>query len=215
MATETIVKKSVLKMALSGLSVPNFIIRCSAINQAVSQNNDVFTSPTPTMEVLKASIVTLNERQMAVENAGGTDNTILRNQAQTIVFDHMRTLANYVSGVANGSAQIIFLSGFDIASSKGSVGLLPPPNKVKVICDGLNIGELQATWSGVNGSTGFMIELSLVTDSGLQLIASVKPKRLKHTFTGLISGALYSIKVATLSSAGQGSWSNPVLHRPQ
>jgi len=215
MATQPVVQKAKLKMALSGLSVPQFMVRCGAIVESVNVNVAVFATPNPPIADLEDSLSNLGDRQMAVENVGGKDNTVLRNEARAILFDQMRTLAIYVAGVANGSAEIILLSGFDIVGGKSSVGILTAPQKLKVICDGLNTGELRASWTGVNGSKGFMAQLSLVTNETGIVVKTVKAKGLRHLFTDLTGSAQYSLRIATLSSAGQGPWGNPVAHRPQ
>ena len=202
-------------MGFSGLSVSDFLIRCNTIRNAVKNNPAEFPAPDPTDAVLEASIGNLATRQEQVENIGGKDNTILRNEAKNALMDNMRTLAIYVSGVANGNTELILLSGFDIVGAKHPVGILPPPNGLKAKADGLNLGSIQASCKGVNGSTGYMMELSLMVDGVPELVKVEKAKRLGHLFTGLTSGAQYRIRACTLSSAGQGAWGGPVFHRPQ
>lgn len=205
-----------LKMALTTLSVPEFIIRCTAIKTAVEDNVATFATPVPSLATIDAAVQDLAGKQQAVEQKSGTDATFLRNEAKDALHDLMRQLATYVSGVANGNADIILLSGFDLVSSPSSVGLLPPPNTLTRQVDGQSTGTIRLSWKGVDRSSGYMVAIAPVEDGGvIGTWSASKAKRLSHIFTGLESGALYAMRVATLSSAGQGTWSVTVTYRPQ
>ena len=95
------------------------------------------------------------------------------------------------------------------------MGLLDPPATIKTQADGLDEGSIRQSWKGVDRSNGYMASIAHVVDGVVGAWSSVKAKRLSHTFTGLTSGDLYAMRVATLSSAGQGPWSITVTHRPQ
>ncbi|MFM1876904.1 MAG: hypothetical protein RL266_2641 [Bacteroidota bacterium] len=203
-------------MGLSGLSVTDFMQRCVSIRTAIEDNVATFATPTPTMAELGAKITLLSERQTAVENVGGVDNTFLRNEAQTDLHNDMRTLAVYVEGVADGNADIILLSGFQLVGSKGNIGLLQPPNLLRRKADEVGEGKIYLSWNGVTLSIGYMVSIAPVVDGVIGAWSpSTKAKRLSHTFEQLVSGQLYAMRVATLSSAGQGDWSITVTYRPQ
>lgn len=204
-----------LKMGLSGLSIPNFIIRCAAIRTAVENNAATFVTPDPALAVIGDAISLLSTRQGVVELGAGPDETILRNQAKDDLHNLMRTLATYVASVANGNADIILLSGFDIVSSPSSVGILQPPNTLKCVADGIGLGKLKFSWRGVEKSTGYIVSITPVVDGIMEKWETSTAKRLSNEFTNLVSGQLYALRVATLSSDGQGPWSNIITHRPQ
>ena len=204
-------------MGLSGLSATNFLFRCMTIKQAVSDNAAVFVNPNPTLVLLGVALDQLTVRQTAVENIGGKDNTTLRNVAWADLFDLMRTLAIYVEGVADGDPEIILLSGFELVAQRTTDNdTRPAPDKILVKADGLNLGELLVSWAGVSPNQGYAVNIYIQNPDGTHSKdVSVKPKRLKHLFTGLQSGERYSIRVATLNSVGTGPWSNVLYHRPQ
>jgi len=205
-----------LKMGFSNLSIPAYIIRCSAIKNAVEANVATFATPEPPLATIDAAIQLLAERQQAVEDNPSTDATYLRNEAKDALHPLMVQLATYVSGVANGNGDIILLSGFSLVKSKSSVGLLPPPDTIKRQVDELNVGEIRMAWKGIDRSSGYMVSIAPVEDGGvIGTWTSSSVTRLSYVFTGLESGALYAMRVATLSSAGQGSWSATVTYRPQ
>ncbi len=205
-----------LKMGFGGLSIPEFIIRCTAIKTAVEDNVATFATPEPPIATIDAAIQLLAERQQAVEQKSGPDATFLRNEAKTALHDLMRQLATYVSGVAIGNADIILLSGFDLVSNGSSVGLLPAPDTLKRQVDGQPDGAIRFSWKGVDRSSGYMASIATVQDDGtIGEWSSNKATRLSHVFTGLDSGVLYALRVATLSSAGQGPWSMTTTYRPQ
>lgn len=203
-------------MGLSDLSVPDYILRCSGIKNAVETNVATFATPNPSIATLEAAIQLLAQRQEAIDNNPSPDGTYLRNQAKLGLHPLMVTLATYVSGIANGDGEIILLSGFQLVGDKNSVGLLSPPETLKRQVDGLNTGEIKFSWSGVNRNSGYMVSIAPVEDGGvIGTWTDSKPKGRIHLFKGLISGQLYAMRVATLSAAGQGTWSITVTYRPQ
>lgn len=205
-----------LKMALDGLSVGDYIIRCSAIKNAIAANAATFATPDPPLATVDLAIQELGQREQAVEQKQGKDATFYRNEAKKALHALMRQLANYVSLVANGDSDIILLSGFELVDSSSKVGLLSPPDTIKRQVDGLNAGEIRLFWAGVKLSTGYMVSIAPVEDGGvIGQWSSYKAKRLSYVFTGLVSGQLYAMRVATLSAAGQGTWSITVTYRPQ
>jgi hypothetical protein len=167
--------------------------------------------------LLGAAIDLMTNRQSDVETIGGKDNTTLRDVAWDELYDLMRTLAIYVSSVANGDPVIILLSGFALVDEPTSDSeKRPAPSKVTVQADGLDLGSLLVKWSGVTRNQGYAVSVYIEEPDGSHSNEKiVKPKRLKHEFTGLISGQRYAIRVATLNSEGTGPWSSVVYHRPQ
>jgi len=206
--------KARIKMGFSGLSVSQFILRCNAIVEAIIAHPLVFVTPYPTILVLEAAITLLTVRESEMSN-GGKATTLLRNQARVDLLERMRELSIYVASVAQGDIEIILKSKFDVVGQGEAVGQLPPPAVLKVTCDQVAIGELFASWSGVPPSTGFLLGISLMENGAPTTWVTVTPNRLNHKFQGLISGAQYAIRVATVSRAGTGAWGQYVLHRPQ
>lgn len=205
-----------LKMGLSGLSTPDYIIRCSAIRKAVEENATTFTTPEPSMATLAAAIELLAARQQAVADNPSPDATYLRNAAKEALHPLMVQLATYVAGVANGNGEVILLSGFSITGGRSTVGLLPAPDTFRRQADGIGLGSIRISWNGVERSQGYMVGIAPIDDGGtIGVWTSSKPKRLSHTFESLVSGQLYAMRVATLSSEGQGSWSAIITYRPQ
>ena len=209
-------KKVKLKMGLSNLSTSDFLIRCSAIGNAMAQNATTFPNPQPTLPELNQAIGDLILRQEAVEQKQGPDATRRRNEARQTLHGMMVQLATYVSVVANGNADIIMLSGFSIAKDGTSVGVLPPPNDIKSMTDNLGLGTIRLYWKGVDRSRGYIVSIAMVmADGSIGEWTTYKAKRLSYTFAQLVSGQLYAMRVATLSAEGQGHWSITITYRPQ
>lgn len=202
-----------LKMGLRGLKVNELLIRCKKITSDMGKNASTFNAPVPTLDIVKASIEQLSVLQQQM--GSGSNNTKLRNESKYKLLRQMRQLADYVSLVAQGDAKIILRSGFDIIGASEAVGELPPPTRIHVTTEGLNLGELQVTWNGIPGNRGYNISIALIENGQPGPWATVVPKRLKHLFKGLTSGAQYAIRICTQSSAGLGTWSHMLLHRPQ
>lgn len=207
---------SKLKMGLFGISIPQYIVRCSAIRSATEENVAIFPTPEPPLATIQTAIELLAARQQAVEQQSGKDATFLRDEAKDALHPLMVQLAAYVSNVAKGDGEIIISSGFDIVTSASSVGVLPPPQTIKRKVDGEAQGSIRLYWQGVERSSGYVTSIAAVADDGsMGEWSTYKAQRLSHTFTGLVSGQLYAMRVATLSAKAQGAWSIIVTYRPQ
>ncbi|MBI1288410.1 MAG: hypothetical protein GC178_12635 [Flavobacteriales bacterium] len=205
-----------LKMALSGLSIPDYIVRTSGISNSVATNVATFATPNPPLATIDAAIQLLAVRQQAVDNKQGKNATYLRDEAKKALHPLIVQLATYVSGVANGNGDIILLSGFKLVDDKSSVGELSPPDTFKRQADGQGTGSIRLSWKGVDRSSGYMASIAPIqTDGEIGAWTTYKAKRLSYTFKNLVSGQLYAMRVATLSAAGQGTWSITVTYRPQ
>jgi hypothetical protein len=205
-----------LKMGLSGLSVPAFLVKCRKVVTNLTDNNVLFPNPAPPLALVTTTIDELDDLQERMGTEGGTNNTILRNLAQEQVMVQMRLLATYVSNVAQGNADIILKSGFGIHdSAEKTEEKLPPPTEVVVTCDGLNFGELMVRWAGVPGNTGYTISIAEMVNGQAQVWHNEKPVKRKHHYKGLVSGTQYGIRLATLNSQGIGTWSQAIVYRPQ
>jgi len=204
-----------LKMGLSGLSVDATMTRCRKITSDIGSHLGTFNTPNPPLLTVNTAIDDLELLQQNMRTTGGTDNTILRDLALRVLLGHMRMLASYVSSVAMGRAYIILQSGFGIYNVSEPIGLLEYPTDLEVSCEKLNLGELSARWGAVTNNTGYAIGIALVTNGVLGAWHTDKPKKRSHLFKGLESGALYAIRVATMSPEGIGTWSPPIYYRPQ
>jgi hypothetical protein len=161
-----------LKMGLSGLSVPAFLVKCRKVVTNLTDNNVLFPNPAPPLALVTTTIDELDDLQERMGTEGGTNNTILRNLAQEQVMVQMRLLATYVSNVAQGNADIILKSGFGIHdSAEKTEDKLPPPTEVVVTCDGLNFGELMVRWAGVPGNTGYTISIAEIVNGQAAAVA--------------------------------------------
>lgn len=205
-----------LKMGLSELSIPDFIIKCTHIKSSIEDNSATFVTPNPTIATIEAGIQLLSGRQAAVQAKSGKNATFARDEAYEDLFNDMRLWANYVTGVANGVADIILLSGFGVVGGKNPVGLLDPPVKLRVQVDKKPLGSIHFSWTGVDRSSGYNVSIAPIVD-GVQgeWSVPVKAKKLSHEFKNLVSGQLYAMRVSTLSSDGQGTWGQVVTYRPQ
>jgi len=202
-----------LKMGLRGLNVSDLLIRCKKITSDMGKDASTFDAPVPTLDIVKATIGQLSVLQQQM--GSGSTNTKLRNECKDKLLRQMRQLADYVSLVAQGDAKIILRSGFDIIRESKAIGELPPPTGIFVTTDKLNLGELLVMWKGVPGNRGYVIGIALMENGQPGPWTTVVPKRLKHLFKGLISGAQYAIRIRTQSSAGEGTWSHTRHYRPQ
>ncbi len=81
------------------------------IHDKMSENAGTFPEPTVTMDALQTHITTYEQR-LAARASGATADVISLKQAREALEAALRTLGNYVNGVAKGSVVIVEQSGF-------------------------------------------------------------------------------------------------------
>ena len=69
-------------------------------------------------------------------------------------------------------------------------------------------GEIDLSWSSVNGAQSYIIELSLQAPPNASWTHIQTVTKSSHTVTGLTSGTRYWFRVAAVSAGGQSGWSD-------
>lgn len=211
-------KKRFVKMGMNGQSVPNILIKATAVFEGMTGNAN-FPTPNPDLADYDAAIQNLINLQTQLQGAGGgKDLTGLRNTALNTLKNLTRQLAAYVDNVADGDGDIILSSGFEVRNLPSPVGYLSPPELKVVFGEGneVQVGTLRAYHGGVRGRTGYVYRVRKVGDDTAQAKwTTVENSARSYTFTGLESGEEYEVQIAVRSAAGLGGYSGSVYRRPQ
>ncbi len=108
-------KKNSVKVALLmyKLSVAQKINKARLIITKVTANSSTFSSPSPSLAILKA---TTDDLETAWNNAqdGGKNLTALMHDKEADFLKHFNDFANYVEALADGNEAIIHLANLDV-----------------------------------------------------------------------------------------------------
>ncbi len=172
---------------------------------AAIQLADVSTFP-----MIEVPITTINAVVDAFEAAvlaakdGAHTAIALRNDQEQIADDLFRLLVTYVNKVANGDETIILKSGFHV--SQQPIPFVKPDIAVN---DGSRSGGVVVILKAVLGAVAYVLQYRHVNSLG-ELVEWGGPdvKTITHfDIDGLIPGAKYEFRFASISSAGTSDFS--------
>lgn len=173
-----------------------FIITCMT-------NNIYFTSPVPTLVVVQAAY----DKYAAALNAAaalGRQQVLDKNIARKELEDILAQLGRYVMFIANGDEAKLGSSGFTITKYPQPRVLLNPGNVTITI--GSNPGEL-ISQVPMQNATGFNHQITDALPTLDTVWSNFITSTSKHTFTGLIPGKQYWVRVIALGTRKQQEYS--------
>lgn len=203
-------------VGLNGRSVPDVIVRTETVLKSMEMN-PAFPSPIPDLQTYRTAVANLKNAQLQVTQVGGKNNTTLRNAALKVVKELSGQLVAYVNLTAAGDEAKLVSSGFPLRKLPSPVGKQPALANCKATTQNLNVGEVKFYHDGNPKCKMYRYQYREVLDTGepgpwIEVESSTNRY---YLFTGLTSGRLYQFRVAVVSTAGLGTWSDPVGIRPQ
>jgi len=197
--------------------------------------NANFTTPSPSLATVTTVTNTLETAELAAEG-GGPAQTIARDAALLVWDNTMRSLANYVDGIALGNIVIISSAGFTPTDTQGAPhGLPAKPENLKLkhsevsgavlfSCDVVPDAESYVAVLSTNPDipaasvgTQLMILIDLGAAAALtaapispQIIVIDASKERKKTIINLESGKRIYAKMYCFNSAGRGPDSDAI-----
>ncbi len=170
----------------------------------------VYATPNPSMATLK----TLTDNLEASEGAamkGGTDKTKQMNLDKKLVKDNMAGLLGYTQSTSGGDAAKINLVA-NVKKQSSPKGLLPAPTDVRSIY-GEHEGEILFRWKGVVGKSTYVMQFNDTPGDDTKWKEIGFTGKTNYNASGLVSGKMYSFRIATVSAAGISGWSNVSSHK--
>lgn len=191
--------------------------------------NANFTTPNPTL----ASVTTaVNALETAADNAdgGGTEQTTIMHEKETIVDTALTKLGAYVEGIANDdptdAASVVLSAGMDLKKPAAPVGPVAAPQNLRTDF-GAQPGQIKLRCKKPAGATALIWEMM----AGASPAPPVPPVPLpvpvvtwvpvsnpdfpsgvtsasKHIAMGLVSGTSYSFRVSAVGAVNQSGWSD-------
>ncbi len=206
-----------VKVGLNGLGVSAVVMKCFNIHDAMDGNGN-FPSPNPDLVTYLAAVNRLGDAQSKVMSEGGKNNTVLRDVALSELRRLTSQLATYVNNVGNGDEEILLSSGFELRAQPAPVGVLPPPNDIRLTAEGIPLGSVRLYHRGNPKRKTYHYQCREYKEGAgpeagwLPLVTSTDRS---YMFAGLIGGLRYQFRVRVESTAGVGSWSQFLTLRPQ
>jgi hypothetical protein len=202
---EVFMRKALVKLDLSGLTVPEKIEKAKVIVSKMTGNGS-FTTPSPTLAAVTTAIVDL---ETAYDNAlgGGVALTAIKDEKEAVLDSLLMQLAAYVQSKSNFSETVILSSGMGVRNAPAPVGI---PSQVMglVALFSLIIGTIRLRWKKVRGA--YVYHVFMTDDIGkpetFKLIGTSTSTR--FVITGLDSGKRYWFRSEAVGAAGTGAVSD-------
>lgn len=170
--------------------------------------------PTPPVTLANMNLAGV-ELETNIEDArfGSRKAREARNASVKKVRSILTQAGNYVRTTANGDAEILASSGFDMAKVPVPIGLPASPERLVVLAGPLS-GQTESKWRRVRGATGYKVERSdkdpSVSPNWVEVATTAKARFIDM---GLTSFAPYWYRVSAIGFAGEGKPCAPLMGR--
>jgi hypothetical protein len=201
-------KKAVLD--LFSKTIPFIIQRVRLVITKLT-GNLTFPAPTPTLLVLTGLVDDL-ETKYEAGLKGDRDRKAEARTARTALLAVIPTLLGYIQSVSGGDEEKILSSGVDVKKTKSPVGVLQAPANVRSRF-GINPGEFIVNFGGVKGRLIYRVQLNPTPGDNTGWADYSYTGKNRAEFSGLVTGQEYSVRIAAVSAAGSGEWSDPIVQK--
>jgi Fibronectin type III domain len=166
--------------------------------EAKMMGNANFPDPAVKLVDLKAKADAL---EAAIEEAtfGSRQSKLQRDQLVVESGEMLNAQADYVRSICNGDAVMLDSSGFQLAKQPSPLPLPSAPVDLK-LTRSLTAGVLNFRWKKEKGVVLYYVEQQVEGSNVWTRVLSTT--RVRHTFTGLITGQEYSYRVQAVAHNG-------------
>lgn len=198
-----------INLGFDHLSAPAFNNKVGAIYEGMNENPN-FPTPTPDMATFNTARLDYSN---ALEKAASrsVDDIAAKDKARTALTAMLVELGNYVTLTANGDANKLISSRFDLRKQREAKPELQKPKNLK-LWDGINPGVIHDSVDAVPHARSYSHEYTmdpLTVDSVWTVVSSTSRK---CTFKNLQSGVKIWVRVAAVGVRNQFNYSD-VLSR--
>jgi hypothetical protein len=202
--------KMIVKPATSWLNTDSDSLLANDVNVvlvAMAANSTIYPTPSPTLTVIQAVLVTFNAA-VAKAAVGSQADKVNKNNQRLVLVGMMRQLASYVLVACKGDMMNLLLSGFPTQKpERQPIGPLPAPGNL-TLAHGALSGQLDARVNPVFGAGTYNWKLQPGTPGAA--VITTQTTAASITFTGLTPGVKYSCTVNAVGAAGPSDWSSAV-----
>ena len=166
----------------------------------LARTNSIITSLTENFSTAPglAALATARDQfttDLAVAKQGSTYQKAVKNDSRAKLIGLLHKMGDYIVYTSNGDRTIALSSGFSIAPT----GL--------ELTDGASAGSMDLKFAKVPGSRSYVYQIALepvTSDADWKNFAGT---RRKYSFTGLVSGQRYFVRVLAIGSGNQAVYS--------
>jgi Fibronectin type III domain len=166
--------------------------------------NPAFPTPIPALADVQTALTKYSADLVA---AATLDRVAVanKNQSRAQLELLVKQLGMYVMYIANGDAAILTSSGFTLSKQPEPRYITNPGNVT--LSNGLSSGELVASVEAVAGAKSYVYQIVSAEPTDTTVWESTTVTRSKYTFTGLLPGKRYWIRVAAAGRDEQVAYS--------
>lgn len=201
-------KKAKVKLNLRNFTLEEKVGFAKQFVSSLTGNKD-FPTPTPPLKDVTATITATETALGELKNARkvvSSKMSILDDKVSDLDAV-LNQLGAYVENIAKGNETLIKSAGLSVRAQATKTGIPAAPDNLAALA--VNEAEMTLAWTGVSGAKSYIVQITK-DPSGANGwdFAGVSTKS-KMVVPNLISGTKYWFRVAAVSPAGQGPWSDP------
>ncbi|MCB0767315.1 MAG: fibronectin type III domain-containing protein [Flavobacteriales bacterium] len=147
-----------VKTDLRGLNALQMLMRARIVRNCM-KDNPLFPAPTPTMPDFEAAIDALNHSVIATHDGGSRGEYIMKQQNLEQVATMIKSLATYVSFIAQGDALVIADGGFEQRRASKRINSLAQPKGQRARSGPLP-RTIDVRWDPVHGARMYKLHIN-------------------------------------------------------
>lgn len=198
-----LMKAQKINLSFSGYTDADFENKVAHILNSITGNSS-FPAPIPALADVQAALTKYSADLIA---AATLDRVAVakKNQSRAELELLVAQLGMYVMFVANGDVAILTSSGFTLSKQPEPRYITNPGNVT--LSNGLSSGEMVASVNAVPGARSYMYQIVETEPTDTTVWETITVTRSKYTFTGLVPGKRYWIRVAATGRDEQVAFS--------
>jgi hypothetical protein len=206
-ATHTAMK--LVKTDLRGLNASEVRDRAKDV-LASMQDNPHFPDPKPSLAELATACADLDESIINTTEGGDKLAFFLKQQRLQVVSNMLRSLATYVSLIAQGDRMVVESAGFALRNRSTRITELDTPQRVQAK-SGRQNGTIEVRWKPVRGARFYKVVATKNNARPDERPQETQTASSRCVITGMDPLEYYSISVMAEGSSAKSSFSAPVI----
>ncbi|HEY6166997.1 MAG TPA: fibronectin type III domain-containing protein [Verrucomicrobiae bacterium] len=197
-----------VKLGLSELTEDEILELTQTIITSMTGNAN-FGTPNPSLATLATARTDAMNKKLAADAARATAEmkTTEKDVAIATLITLLTQEGDYVQNTTGGNQTKIESAGMATRAPRTPVGLLPAPTNL-LVTDGGTEGKLELKWKANTKAKSYKIQMCTGNAPGNWVDLNTST-RAAYSAAGLASGTKYWFRVAAVTAAGTGGWSDP------